>query len=293
MIESVLRKGTILLIGLTLNATLAIRCQAQTANDESNVAVDATAGAKSANIISPNWSRALKDYPLIPTPTPTPAPQITGQTGPTPTARPSDRVKVCEYLAPWWPENYAAIRIGPKYINAVVGGLDQASGLPIGIEFTTADKISWVELRALALTSTLGYVRGKLEAYFPHIGDEQTHANVWFNYLLATQWNFFGIGPRTPQEQRTSFQLEQRSYNGILERFFTKRLRAGVYAGVANAGAQNGNNENVSNIKVCFSCLATVSAITAFAPGQIGRASCRERVESTELSAVSKRTSHE
>ncbi|HMB26636.1 MAG TPA: hypothetical protein VKS99_00965, partial [Blastocatellia bacterium] len=96
MIESVLRKGTILLIGLTLNATLAICCQAQTANDESNVAVDATAGDKSANIISPDWSRSLKDYVLIPAPTPTP--QITGPTGPTPTAKPSDRVKVREYL---------------------------------------------------------------------------------------------------------------------------------------------------------------------------------------------------
>jgi hypothetical protein len=265
MIESILKKGTILIIGLTLNATLAICCQAQTSNDESNVAVDATASDKSANIISLNWSRALKDYVLIPTPTP--EPQITGPTGPTPTARPTDRVKVREYLAPWWPENYAAIRIGPKYINAVVGGFDQGSGLPFGVEFTTADKISWVELRALALTSTLGFMRGKLEASFPHIGDERTHANVWFNYLLATQWNFFGIGPRTPLVQRTSFQLEQRSYNGLLERNFTKRFRAGVYAGLANAGATNGNNENVSNINAFFSGFPTVTPITAFAPG--------------------------
>ena len=263
MIKSLLRMGTFLFFGLTLNATLAIRCQSQTANDESNVAVDATAGNKSSNIISPNWSRALKDYALIPTPTP--EPQITGPTGPTPTAKISDRVKVREYLAPWWPENYASIRIGPKYINAVVGGLDQASGLPLGIEFTTADKISWVELRALALTSTLGYVRGKLEAYFPHIGDERTHANLWFNYLLAKEWNFFGIGPRTPQEQRTSFQVEQRSYNGILERYFTKRLKAGVYAGLANAGAKNGNNEGVSNINAFFSGDPAVTPITAWA----------------------------
>ena len=198
---------------------------------------------------------------------PTPEPQITGPIGPTPTARPSDRVKVREYLAPWWPENYASIRIGPKYINAVVGGLDQGSGLPVGIEFTTADKISWVELRAPALTSTLGYVRGKLEAHFPHVGDERTRANVWFNYLLANQWNFYGIGPRTPQEQRTSFQLEQRSYNGLLERFFTNHFKAGVYAGLANAGSQNGNNENVSNINAFFSGFPTVTPITAWEPG--------------------------
>jgi hypothetical protein len=227
-------------------------------------AVDATASDKSANIISPNWSRALKDYVLIPPP---PPPQITGPTGPTPTAKPSARVKVREYLSPWWPENYAAIRIGPKYINGVVGGLDQGAGLPFGVEFTTADKISWVELRALALTSNLGFLRGKLEAYFPHIGDGRTHANVWFNYLLATQWNFFGIGPRTPLEQRTSFQLEQRSFNGLLERNFIKRFRAGVYAGLANAGATNGNNEHVSNINAFFSGFPTVTPITAFAPG--------------------------
>jgi hypothetical protein len=112
MIESFLRMWTVIITGLILNATLAICCQAQAANDESNVAVDATARDKNANIISPNWSRALKDYALIPTPKP--EPQITGPAGPTPTARPTDRFKSRKYLAPWWPESYASIRIGPK-----------------------------------------------------------------------------------------------------------------------------------------------------------------------------------
>ncbi|MGH9751827.1 MAG: BamA/TamA family outer membrane protein [Blastocatellia bacterium] len=265
MIESALRMGVILIIGLIFNATLAIRCQAQTASDESNTAITATAGDKSANLVSsPNWSRVLKDYVLIPSPTPTP--QITGPAGPAPTARPSDRVKVREYLAPWWPEAYASIRIGPKYINGIVGGLDQGSGVPFGVEFTTADKFSWVELRAAAITSTQLFGRLKLEAFFPHIGDERTRANVWFNYLLATQWNFFGIGSRTP-DLRTSFQLEQRSYNGLLERYFIRRMRAGVYAGLANAGATNGNNDNVSPISALFSGDPAVTPITAWAPG--------------------------
>jgi hypothetical protein len=136
-----------------------------------------------------------------------------------------------------------------------------------GFEFTTADKFSWVELRAMALTSTQFFRRLKLEAAFHSVGDERTRANVWFNYLLATQWNFFGIGPRTPQEQRTSFQVEQRSYNGLLQRDFNDRLKAGVYAGLANAGAQNGNNEDVSNINTFFSGDPTVTPITAWAPG--------------------------
>ena len=264
MIELALRMGAILIIGVALNSTLAIRCQAQTANDDSTVAITAPAGDKSANLVSPNWSRVLKDYVLMPSPTPTP--QITAPAGQAPGII-SDRVKAREYLAPWWRESYPAIRIGPKYINAVVGGFDQGSGLGFGLEFTTADKFSWVEFRALALGSTLLNRRLKLEAYFPHIGDERTFANVWFDYLLATQWNFFGIGPRTPQERRTSFQLERRNYNGLLQRNFTDRLKAGVYAGLANAGAQNGNNEDVSNINTFFSGDPAVIPITAWAPG--------------------------
>ena len=273
MIKLTLKMGATLTSGLAFAVILAMTspCRAQSESDESNEApAAAVASDQNANIVSPNWSRVLKDYVLMPTPTP----QITGPSGPTPSrptgptsSRPTDRVKIREYLAPWWPENYAAIRIGPKYINGVVGSIDQGLGVGFGLEFTTADKFSWVELRALALTNTLLFQRFKLEAYFPHIGDERTHANVWVNYLLATQWNFFGLGPRTPQELRTSFQLEQRSINGILHRNFTDRFKAGVYAGLANAGATNGNNGNVSNINTFFSGFPTVTPITAWAPG--------------------------
>jgi len=268
MIKPTLKIGATLASGLVLTAILAMTspCQAQTTNDESSEADTTTAvNEKSANVITPNWSRVLKDYVFMPTPTPDP--QVTGPTGPTPTAQISDRVKEREYMAPWWRDTYASIRFGPKHINAVVGGFDQGSGLGLGIEFTTADKFSWVELRAMALTSTILFRRAKLEAYFPSVGSERNHASVWFNYLLATQWNFFGIGPRTPQELRTSFQLEQRSYNSFFQRDFTGFFKAGVYVGMANAGATNGDNENVSNINAFFSGNPAVTPIIAFAPG--------------------------
>jgi hypothetical protein len=268
MIESALKLGAVLIIGLVCNATVAIRCQAQSADDESNTATT-TAIDKSANIITPDWSRTLKDYVLIPPPTTDPAapdPQITGAANPAATARATDRVKIREYLAPWR-DNYAAIRIGPKYINGAVGGFEQGSGLGLGVEFTTADKFSWVELRATALISTLWFRRAILDAHFPEIGDEQNHADVWFNYLLVRAWNFYGIGPRTPRAQRTSFQLEERSYHGLFQRDFTKRFRAGVFAGLANTGAKNGDNDDVPSINTFFSGNPAVTPITAFAPG--------------------------
>src|SRR5215475_3183021 len=159
MIESALRARAVLIIGLTLGAAVAIRCQAQTVGDESNRAITAPANGKSANLVSlTNLSRVLKDYVLMPSPSPTP--QIMG---PVPGADfNTDRVKIRRYLAPWR-EVYAAIRLGPKYINGVIGGFDevtyQGNGLGFGLEFTTADKFSWVELRALALGSTATSVR--------------------------------------------------------------------------------------------------------------------------------------
>ena len=263
MIESALKLGAVLIIGLVCNATMAISCHAQAVNDESSAEATSVSD-KSANLITPDWSRTLKDYVLIPAPTPDP--QVTGAAGPTPTTRVTDRVKVREFLAPWR-ENYAAIRFGPKHINGIVGGFEQGSGLGLGVEFTTADKFSWVELRATAIVSTMWFRRGRLDAYFPHIGDEQTHGNVWFNYLLVRAWNFYGIGPRTPRAQRTSFHLEERSYHGLLQRDFTKRFRAGVFAGLSNTGARNGDNDDVPSINTFFSGNPAVRPITAFAPG--------------------------
>jgi surface antigen Omp85-like protein len=263
MIKSSLRIGVVLIIGLVCNATVAIRCLAQAVNDESKAEPTSVSG-KSANVITPNLSRSLKDYVLIPAPTPDP--QVTGAAGPTPTTRMTDRVKAREFLAPWR-EDYAAIRLGPKYINGIVGGFEQGSGVGLGVEFTTADKFSWVEFRATGIISTMWFRRGRLDAYFPEIGDERTHGNLWFNYLLIRAWNFYGIGPRTPRSQRTSFHLEERSYHGLLQRDFTKRFRAGVFGGLSNTGARNGDNDDVPSINTFFSGNPAVTPITAFAPG--------------------------
>src|SRR5262245_58509717 len=132
MIKPTLKMGAILRSGLALTAILAMTfpCHAQTANDESGEAITTdVASEKSSNLITPNWSRVLKDYVLIPSATP--APQITGPTGPTPTAQVTDRVKPREYLAPWR-EEYAAIRLGSRYFNGIIGGFEQASGLGFG-----------------------------------------------------------------------------------------------------------------------------------------------------------------
>src|SRR5262245_4673386 len=125
-------------------------------------------------------------------------------------------------------EDVNAFNLLGKHLNATTGGITQGAGFAFGIELTTADLISWVEFRASLLTSTILYRRFEGIAYFPKIGDEHTHAELWFSYLRRTKDNFFGIGPRSPKDFQTNYDLEQRSYNATLYRDFTERFQAGV-----------------------------------------------------------------
>ena len=56
-------------------------------------------------------------------------------------------------------ENLTAIDLrtkdlGTKYVRGIVGGFEQGAGIAGGVQFTTADAIPHLELRAAALTST-------------------------------------------------------------------------------------------------------------------------------------------
>ncbi|HEX5083739.1 MAG TPA: hypothetical protein VFY40_16955 [Blastocatellia bacterium] len=61
------------------------------------------------------------------------------------------------------------------------------------MELSTANKLPLVELRAQALTSFNLYRRFVGEAYFRSLGDEKTHASLWFNYVRRSKDDFLSI----------------------------------------------------------------------------------------------------
>lgn len=140
-----------------------------------------------------------------PTPSPTPIPQgfATGLTG---------RIHTRERNAPLR-ENQTVIGLGTKHFNALIGGMQQGAGFDFGVEATTADRLPGVELRVQAVTSTRFYRRFEAAAYVPKLGDEKTHAEVWFSYQRRTRDHFFGIGPLYPKTEQTNYDVESRSYN--------------------------------------------------------------------------------
>jgi Omp85 superfamily domain len=194
-----------------------------------------------------------------------PSPQITSPAG-LGVAGLSARFKSRERNAPIR-ESRMAIGLGTKYLNGIIGGFEQASGLGFGLELTTADKIPFVEFRLTALGTTRLYRRFEGEAYFPKIIDDKTHADVWFSYLRRTKDNFFGIGPNIPNTSRTNFDVERRSYQGSFYRDFTKHLQAGLYVGVTNSSSYPGERDTDIPFNVLFSGNPNVVPPTNFAPG--------------------------
>jgi len=164
-------------------------------------------------------------------------------------------------------ESWNTIDLGTKYARAVIGGFEQGALIGLGVQFTTADSIRFVELRATALTSPNLYRRFEGEAYFPRLFNENTHADVWFDYLRRTKDNFFGIGSRIPNTSQTNFDLEQRSYNASLSHDFTNRLEVGGYFSESNSATYRGQNHKDLPIDQLFSGDPGSVPVGQWAPG--------------------------
>jgi len=120
---------------------------------------------------------------------------------------------------------------------------------------------------ATLLTSAKLYRRFEGEAYFPKLFNENTHADLWFDYLRRTKDNFFGIGPRIPNTAMTNYDIERRSYNASLYHNFSRNVVLGGYASVANSATYRGQRTTDIPIDQLFSGDPNVVPITAWAPG--------------------------
>lgn len=205
---------------------------------------------------SQQLARSLGSYAIIP-PGSSSASQISGA---------ADRTEDRSRNAPHR-ENLQAIKMAGGHINALIGGFDQGAGFGFGVEFSTADSIPGVVLRAKILTSTRLYRRLEGEAYIPKLFSEKTHASIWFNDLYRSRDNFFNIGPRSPQTPETNYGVEERSYNVSLFHDIRKGAQVGVYGRVSNASAYRGKDENDIPVDTLFSGRPTTSPITRFLPG--------------------------
>jgi hypothetical protein len=236
------------------------RCLGQAAAIQATARVDDTTGSN-----KPEEKDAGSDDSTTP--------QATGPAPPAQTGISSlaGRMKVFSRSAPTR-ESWNTIDLGNKHFRGVVGGFEQGALIGLGVQFTTADSIRFVEFRLTALTSPNLYRRFEGEAYFPRVFDKNTHADVWFDYLRRTKDQFFGIGPRIPNTSQTNFDLEQRSYNATIYHDFAERFQIGGYFSESNSATFRGQKDRDIPIDFLFSGDPNTVPASLWAPGLLTNA---------------------
>src|SRR5205085_2446982 len=164
-------------------------------------------------------------------------------------------------------ESWTTINLGTKYVKGVLGGLEQGATIGLGVQFTTANLLRSVEFRATAISSLKLYRRFLGEVYIPKLFNENTHANLWFDYLRRTKDNFFGIGPNTPTSSMTNFDIERRSYNTSLYHNFNHEIVVGGYASLADSATYRGQRTSDVPIDQLFSGDPNTVPVSNWAPG--------------------------
>ncbi|MDQ3907461.1 MAG: BamA/TamA family outer membrane protein [Acidobacteriota bacterium] len=198
-----------------------------------------------------------------------PSPQPSASPAPPPGKKITKYLRGVKYRERNFPERSTrtALQIGSDYTSFAFGGARQGGGFLGGIELSTADKIPSVEFRATAQISTKLYQVLEGEAYVPRVGDERTHADIWFNYTRRTRDAFFGIGPRTSRALETDYSLLDRSFNAGLFRDFTRRAQAGVYLRFRDSHAFRGEDDSQPAIESLFSGARGTVPASRFLPG--------------------------
>lgn len=196
-----------------------------------------------------------------PTPTPTPAPSPAPQKQ---VSQFGDRTFSRDRNAPRR-DNLTAIQI-VDHVNGLLGGFEQGAGLGFGVEVTTSPgkDLKGIEAYGRALISTRFYRKAEVGA---RVGNNNTRGEIWLSYLGRTRDNFFNIGPRSPRNPETNYEIEQRTFNALFSQRILQRSEFGIYAQLANTGATTGRDDNDPPLDSLFSGNPAVVPITRFLPG--------------------------
>jgi hypothetical protein len=106
---------------------------------------------------------------------------------------------------------------GFRGFRPVVGGMPSGSGFVGGAGYILGVDSETLQLTANARVSTKGYTAFDVEAQFPTRRSRRALlANLEAGYRDLTALDFYGLGPDSNKDGRTTFELEDRSFGGGL-----------------------------------------------------------------------------
>jgi len=135
-------------------------------------------------------------------------------------------------------------RLVPK-----IGGLPYDSGIAGGVEYQ-ASRIGGgaVDFRALALGSLKKYEHFELSLGLPRLLKERLFVEGGLRYRNYPEEEFWGLGPDSRKERRSTFRLEDVDYTAAIGIRPRKWLRVGITGGLLNVNTGPGQNRDRPSI---------------------------------------------
>ena len=143
--------------------------------------------------------------------------------------------------------NFQEKRVLEKYLagwhglHPKSGGLHTGSGFSLGGELRRQRLAGGIlDVRATSSFSIKRYQKHEFQIGLPRLINQHHFLDFTFTYSNFPQEDFYGLGPRSRKEDRTSFRLENISYRGTVGmrwgKWITTGLRGGLLASSIGAG---------------------------------------------------------
>ncbi len=149
--------------------------------------------------------------------------------------------KVLERLAQGW-----------KGFHPVLGGLATGSGFAGGVRFAPNLLEGALEFETVGAISTRTYQLYELRVGAPRLWKGRLFADFYSNYRSGTRLPFFGLGPDSSKQDRTSFSAEASLYDVTAGVNWTPWLSTGVRGGYLTTNVGRGKDERFPSTEDVF-----------------------------------------
>lgn len=138
------------------------------------------------------------------------------------------------------------------------GGLHTGSGLALGTEWRQERLARGIlDVRASGRVSLRHYEKFDFQIGMPRLRNEHMFLDFLVAYRNYPQERFFGIGPKSRQENRTNFRLEDTTYLGTMGVKWKRVFRLGVQGGIIATNTGPGTDSRYLSTEKLFTPLNT------------------------------------
>jgi hypothetical protein len=137
-------------------------------------------------------------------------------------------------------------------IRPIIGGLPAGSGFSLGVELFRPRLLGPMDARGSVIASFKRYRQVEVALEAARLGSSPLFLELNARYRYFPEENFWGLGPDTPQANRSNFLLEDVSPGATFGVLLLPGLRAGVSGGFLFVNTGRGRDSEIPSVEDVF-----------------------------------------